>query len=411
MQVDHPVCGGIDVHKDTLTACLRRVDANGHVSKEGREFATTYPSLLALSDWLVEQHCPIVGMASTGVYWKPVYHVLVGTVEVYIGNAHELRRRPGKKTDKRDAAWSAELLAHGLIRPSFVPPPDICALRDVTRTRVALVQTRSQSKNRVHQLLEDTNLKLGSVVSDLFGVTGRRMRAALVAGERDPQVFASLALGTLKHKRPQLARALTGQFTAHHGTLLALVLELIERLDRQIATLDQQIGALVAPLHAQIAPLDSLPGGDSIAARDILAEIGTDMSRFGDAARLASWAGVCPGNHASAGKRYRGKTCKGHRSLRRVLGQCAWGARKTPTFLGRTFRRLEVRLGKKKAALAIAHTIRVIVYHLLAEGTCYEEARYDQWHPRQEARERHRAIKALERLGYTVTVERAASSC
>jgi transposase len=188
MQVEHPVCGGIDVHKDTRTACLRRVDANGQVSKEGREFATTSPSLLALSDWLVDQHCTVVAMESKGVYWKPVYHVLAGTVEVCIGNAHAMRSRPGTKTDKRDAAWIAELLAHGLIRPSFVPPPDICALRDVTRTRVAFVQTRSQSKNRVHKLLEDTNLTLGSVVSDLFGGTGRRMLAALVAGERDPQV-------------------------------------------------------------------------------------------------------------------------------------------------------------------------------------------------------------------------------
>jgi len=408
MQVEHPVCCGIDVHKDTLTACLRRVEDNGQVHKEGREFATTYTSLLALSDWLVEQPCPVVAMESTGVYWKPVYHVLAGTVEVFIGNAHALRSRPGKKTDKRDAAWIAELLAHGLIRPSFVPPPEICALRDVTRTRVAFVQTRSPSKNRVHKLLEDTNLKLGSVVSDLFGVTGRRMLAALVAGERDPQVLSSLALGSLKHKRPQLALALTGQVTAHHGTWLGLLLERIEMLDRQSATLDEQIGALVAPLQAQIAPLDSLPGGDIIAARDILAELGTDMRRFGDAARLASWAGVCPGNHESAGKRYRGKTRKGNRYLRRILVQCAWGARKTPTFLGRTFRRLEVRIGKTKAALAIAHTILVIVYHLLAVGTCYEEARYDQSNPRQEARERQRAIKALERLGYTVTVERAA---
>jgi transposase len=190
--------------------------------------------------------------------------------------------------------------------------------------------------------------------------------------------------------------------------LLALLLELIEVLDRQMATLDQEMGALVAPLHAQIAPLDSIPGVDIIAARDMLAEIGTDMSRCGDAARWASWAGVCPGHHASAGKRYRGKTRQGNRYLRRVLVQCAWGARKTPTFLGRTFRRLEVRIGKKKAALAIAHTILVIVYHLLATGSCYEEARYDHGHPKQEARERQRAIKALERLGYTVIVERAA---
>ena len=188
MQGEHPVCCGIDVHKDTRTACLRRVDANGHGSKEGRELATTSTSLFALSDWLVEPHCPGVALASTGGYWKPVYHVLAGPVEVFIGNAHAMRSRPGNKTDKRDAAWIAALLAHGLIRPSFVPPPDICALRNVTRTRVALVQTRSQSKNRVHKLLEDTTLKLGSVVADLFGGTGRRMLAALVAGARDPQV-------------------------------------------------------------------------------------------------------------------------------------------------------------------------------------------------------------------------------
>ena len=188
MQGEYPVCCGIDVHKDPRTACLRRVDANGQVSKERREFATPSTSLLTLSDWLVEQHCPLGAMESTGVSWKPVSHGLVGTVEVYIGHAHELRSRPGTKTDKRDAAWIAELLAHRLIQPSVVPPPEIGALRDVTRTRVALVQTRSQSKNRVHKLLEDTNLKLGSVVSDLFGGTGRRMLAALVAGERDPQV-------------------------------------------------------------------------------------------------------------------------------------------------------------------------------------------------------------------------------
>ena len=212
----------------------------------------------------------------------------------------------------------------------------------------------------------------------------------------------------MQHKRPQGEIALTGRFTAHHGTVLAVLLELVAVLERQMATLDQQIGALGAPLQAPLAQLDSMPGVDSTAARALLAEIGTAMSRFGDAARLASWAGVCPGNHESAGKRYRGKTCQGHRYLRRVLVHCAWGARKTPTFLGRTFRRLEVRLGKKKAALALAHKMLVIVYQLLALGTSYEEARYEQWHPRQEAHERKRAIQARERLGYTVTVERAA---
>ena len=408
MQVVHPVCCGLDVHQAILTACLRCMSHEGQITTEVREYGTTCRDLLALSDWLIEVSCPIVAMESTGVYWRPVYHVLVETVEVVVGNPQEMRQRPGKKTDKADARWIAELLAHGLIRPSFIPPPPIQALRDLTRTRVALVRTRSQAKNRIHKILEDTNIKLSSVVSDLFGASGRRMLAALITGERDPRKLAALALGTLRRKLPALELALTGQFTAHHGRLIQGALELIDLLERQIADLDGSIGELVAPLHPQSAQLDTIPGLNETAARAILAEIGTDMSRFGSAARLSAWAGVSPGKNESAGKRRRGKSRKGNRYLRRLLNQCAWAARKTPTYLGRTFRRLEVRLGRKKAAVAVAHKILVIIYHLLAEGTCYEEARYDHLRPKQEARERQRAITALERLGYVVTVERAA---
>jgi transposase len=343
-----------------------------------------------------------------GVYWRPVHHVLSGTLEVVVGNAQEMRRRPGRKTDKADARWIAELLAHGLIRPSFVPPPAIQALRDLTRTRVALVQTRSQAKNRVTKVLEDTNIKLSSVVADLFGVSGRRMLAALIAGERDPNVLAALAKGRLRRKLSQLEVALTGQFTPHHAWLIQGALELIDLLDRQIADLNQQIGDLVSPLTLQMEQLTSLPGVETTAARVILAEIGTDMSRFGADTRLASWAGMCPGNDESAGKRRGGRTRKGNRYLRRVLVQCAWAARKTPTYLGRTFRRLEARLGGKKAAMAGGHKILVIVYHLLAEGTFYDEERYDRLQPRQEEQQRKRAVKALERLGYQVTLERVA---
>jgi transposase len=408
MQVVHPVCCGLDVHQASLTACLRRLSDAGQITTEVRAFGTTFRDLLALSDWLVEEACPIVAMESTGVYWRPVYHVLAETVEVVVGNPQERRQRPGKKTDKADATWIVELLAHGLLRPSFIPPPAIQALRDLTRTRVALVRTRSQAKNRIHKILEDTNIKLSSVVSDLFGVSGRRMLDALIQGERTPQKLATLALGTLRRKVPELELALTGQFTEHHGWLIQGALELIDLLERQIAELDAHIGALVAPLEPQIAQLDTIPGLNVTAAREVLAEIGTEMSHFGSAARLAAWAGVSPGNNESAGKRRRGKSRKGHRYLRRLLNQCAWAARKTPTYLGRTFRRLEVRLGKKKAAVAVAHKIVVIIYHLLAEGTCYEEARYDSLRPKQEARERQRAIEALKRLGYAVTVERLA---
>jgi transposase len=408
MQVIHPICCGIDVHQAQLTVCLRRVTEDGQVTQEVREFATTYPALLALLDWLSVQQCPVVAMESTGVYWRPVYHVLAGTVEVLVGNAHEMRRRPGRKTDKADARWIAELLAHGLIRPSFIPPPVIQALRDLTRTRVALVQTRNQAKNRVTKVLEDTNIKLASVVADLFGTSGRRMLAALIAGEREPKALAALARGRLRRKLPQLEVALTGQFTPHHARLIQGALELIDLLDRQIMDLNQQIGDLVAPLAPQMEQLTSIPGVETTSARVILAEIGTDMSRFGSDSRLASWAGMCPGNDESAGKRRRGRTRKGNRYLRRVLVQCAWAARKTPTYLGQTFRRLEARLGGKKAAMAVAHKILVIVYHLLAEGTFYDEERYNRLQPRQEAQQRKRAVKALERLGYQVTLERVA---
>jgi transposase len=408
MQVVHPICCGIDVHQAQLTACLRRVNTDGQVTTDVRAFATTYDALLTLSAGLSEQHCPVVALESTGVYWRPVYHVLVGTVEVLVGHAQEMRRRPGHKTDKADARWIAELLAHGLIRPSFIPPPPIQALRDLTRTRVALIQVRTQAKNRVVKVLEDTNIKLTSVVSDLFGRSGRRMLAALVAGERDPKTLAALALGVLRRKQPQLELALTGQFTDHHAWLIRGALELIDLLDRQLADLDQHIGVLMAPLASQMEQLTSIPGVEATAARAILAEIGTAMRHFGSAARLASWAGVCPGNEESAGKRRAGRTRKGNRYLRRVLVQCAWAARKTPTFLGHTFRRLEGRLGGKKAAMAVAHKILVIGYHLLLEGTCYEEARYDRLQSRQEERQQKRAVKALERLGYRVTLERLA---
>lgn len=404
MQVVHPVCCGIDVHQARLTACLRCVQPDGQVMQDVREFATTYSALLALTEWLVEQHCPVAAMESTGVYWQPVYHVLSGTLEVLVGNAQEMRRRPGHKTDKADARWIAELLAHGLIRPSFLPPPPIQALRDLTRTRVALIQARSQAKNRVHKVLEDTNIKLASVVADLFGVSGRRMLAALIAGERDPQALAALARGRLRRKLVALELALHGQFTAHHARLMALALEVVDLMNRQIAELDQQIEELIAPLSPQIEQLSSIPGVGATAARAILAEIGTDMSRFGSDARLASWAGVCPGNTESAGKRRRGQTRNGNRYLRRVLVQCAWAARKTSTFLGRTFHRLEARLGGKKAAMAVAHKMLVIVYHLLAEGTLSDEERYNRLSPQQAERQRKRAVQALQALGYHVTL-------
>ena len=404
MQVVHPVCCGIDGHAAQLTACLRRVNDAGQISTEWRDFGTTYDQLLALRAWLAEQGCPIAVLESTGVYWKPIYHVLVETLEIVVANARSVRQRPGKKTDKADAAWLAELLAHGLVEPSCIPPPAIQALRDLTRTRVALVQTRTQGQNRLSKMLEDTNIKVAHAMSDLFGTSGRRMLKALCKGERDPKKLAALAMGTLRRKLPALALALTGQFTAHHGRLIQGELALMELLERQIAELDAQIREATEPFAPQLQQLHSLPGVKAITARDIIAEIGLDMSRFGSAKRLASWAGMAPGNNESAGKRRKGRTRKGNRYLRRVLVQCAWAARKTPTFIGRTFRRLESRLGRKKAAMAVAHKILVIIYHVLMDGTFYDESRYDRQDTRQEEREKQRALAALERLGYNVTL-------
>ena len=408
MQVIHPVCCGIDVHSAQLTACLRRVSDDGQITTELVDCGTTYRELIAFRTWLQEQQCPVVAMESTGVYWQPVYQVLSEAVEVCVANSQDVRQRPGKKTDKRDATWIAELLAHGLIKPSFVPPPEIRALRDLTRTRVSLVQTRTQAKNRVYKILEDTNIKLASVVSDVFGKSARRMLEALVAGERDAAKLSAMALGSLRRKIPQLEVALEGQFTAHHAKLIAGALELVDVLGRQIVEMDQQLHELLGPMAPQLEQLDSIPGVNEITARDILAEIGLDMTRFGSASRLAAWAGVSPGNNESAGKRRKGRTRRGNRYLRRVLVQCAWATRRTSTFLGRTFRRLEARVGGKKAAVAVAHKILVIIYHLLLEGTVYEEERYDRLVPRQEERERKRALKALERLGYAVTLEKVA---
>jgi transposase len=302
--VVHPICCGIDVHQAQLTACLCRVDADGPVTQEVREFATTDDAVLTLSTWLTEQQCPVSALESTGVYWRPVYHVLVGTVEVRAGHAQEMRRRPGHKTDTADARWMAECLAHGLIRPSCIPPPPMGARRDLTRPRVALIQSRAQANNRVINVCEETHITLTRVVSDLFGRSGRRMLAALLAGERDPKTLAARALGVLRRKQSQLELALTGPCTEHHAWLFQGALERIDLHDRQITDLDQHIGELMAPLAPQMEQLTSIPGVEATAARAILAEIGTEMRHCGSAARLASWAGVWPGAAPAAALGY-----------------------------------------------------------------------------------------------------------
>ncbi len=407
MEVVNPICCGIDVHKASLTACLRSVGKDGRVGKKTREFRTFYDELLSLADWLVENDCPVAAMESTGVYWKPVYNALAGVLEVLVGNAQQMKRGRGKKTDKSDAEWISELLAHGLISPSFVPGPRISALRALNRTRANLVNTRTQAKNRVHKVLEDGNIKLSSVATDIFGKSGRAMLDALVSGERDPEVLSGLALRSLRRKIPQLKLALRGRFTEHHAMLIRQSLEMLDLLNRQMSEIEAEIRSLMQDLDDPVEHLTSIPGLDLKAARVIISEIGVDMSRFGSAARLASWSGLCPGNNESAGKRLSGRTRKGNKYLKRVLVECAWSVRRSDNFLGATFRRLQSRMGGKKAAVAVAHKMLVISYHLLDEGEYYDEQRYDRIHPRQEARYYKNAIATLERLGYEVSLKQA----
>jgi transposase len=405
MDVVNPVCCGIDVHKEMLVACLRKVVGNSLVEKTTRTCGTTRSELLELQAWLVGQQCPIVVVESTGVYWKPLYHVLRSTCEVVVANPFEVRQRPGKKRDVADAEWLAELLAHGLVTTSFLPPPEIAALRDLTRLRVGLVQTRTQAKNRVAKVLEDTNLKFQCVLTDLFGVTGRSILDALVSGERSPERLSQLARGRLRSKVPLLALALEGQFTEHHALQIKIGLELLDTLTAQIATIDAELERLLLPLSTEVELLDSIPGVDRVAARDIIAEIGVDMSRFGSDKRLASWAKMSPGNNESAGKRHSGRTGRGNKYLRRLLVQCAWAAMKTETHLGKLFRRLRARIGAKKAAMAVGHRILVISYHVLSKGEPYDESRYDHLHDREESRATKKALKVLEHLGYRVVLQ------
>jgi transposase len=408
MEMVHPICCGLDVHQASISACMRQVMADGMIKLESRTFDTTMRGLTSLLEWLVGNGCMIAAMESTGVYWKPVYHVLSPVVTVWVANAAEVKQRRGKKTDKADAKWLAELLAHDLIQPSFVPPPMISALRDMVRTRTALVNSRTQAKNRVLAVLEDTNIKLSSVASDPFGRSGRAMMDALVAGYHDSKALAQMAKGILRRKIPQLEAALEGSFTEHHATLIRLSLAAVDLFNDQIAELDGRIAAMVDPIRKEVDLTKSIPGIQETAARAIIAEIGTDMSRFVSPARLASWAGLCPGNNESAGKRKTGKTRRGNRHLKRILIECAWATRKTNSFLGRTFQRLQARIGGKKAAMAVGHKILVIIFHLLNEGTVYNDGKYDRPSPKEELRQQKRAIETLRRLGFEVTLRPAA---
>jgi transposase len=403
MEVLHPHCAGLDVHKDTAVACVRHT-ANGTARREVRTFKTTTKELLALSEWLSGEGCTHIAMEATGVYWKPVWHVLSdGDFTLLLANAAHVKNVPGRKTDVNDATWLADLLAHGLIRGSFVPDEQTQEMRNLLRTRKQLVRERSSHVQRLQKTLEDANIKLDSVIADVMGLSGRAMVEALVAGESDPDRLAELAHRRIKAPPEVLREALRGRVTRHHRFLLRLHLQQIDALDAAIAEIDQEVDADVEPFRAAIALLTTIPGVSELSGRVILAEIGRDMSRFPTAGHLISWAGLCPKSDESAGKRRSTRMRKGAPWLKTTLVQCAWAAsRKKASYLQAQFHRLRARRGAKKAIGALAASILTLVYHMLISGEFYRDLGPDYFDLRAKAARTRRLVARLQHLGYAV---------
>jgi transposase len=445
MEVLYPRCCGLDVHQKSVTACVLLSPAPGaRPRKEVRTFPALTDGLLALGDRLTGHGVTHGALESTGVYWKPVWNVLEGDFELLLVNAHHVKQVPGRKTDVKDCEWLADLLRHGLLRPSFVPDRPQRELRELTRLRTSRVRMRVSEVNRLQKTLEGANLKLGAVASDVLGVSARAMLELLVAGEDDAAALADLAKGKLRAKLPELERALTGRVRDHQRFLIAEHLATIDELETGIARLSAEIAARLAPPPAAsdpppppspsppetatpptvpasaslgvvpgddvVARLDTIPGVGRTTAEALLAEIGTDMSRFPSAAHLASWAGLCPGNDESAGKRRSGKTRKGSPWLRTLLVEAAHAAsRTTETYLAARYHRIAARRGKKKAAVAVAHSILLIAYHLLRDGTTYQDLGGNYYDERDRRAVERRLVRRLERLGHRVTLTPAAA--
>jgi transposase len=405
MEVLHPHCAGLDVHKDCVVACVRHM-VDGDVTREVRSFKTTTKGLLALSEWLSVEGCAHIVMEATGVYWKPVWHILSdGEFELVLANAAHVKNVPGRKTDVNDAIWLAELLAHGLVRGSFVPDEQTQEMRTLLRTRKQLVRERSRHIQRLQKTLEDANIKLDSVISDIMGLSGRRMIEALIAGETDPNALAALAHRRIKATPTELEAALRGRVTRHHRFLLRLHLQQIDAIDAAIGEIDPEVDALVEPFRTTVQLLTTIPGIDELSACVILAEIGRDMSRFPTAGHLISWAGLCPKNDESAGKRRSTRMRKGAPWLKTTLVQCAWAAaRKKASYLQAQFHRLRARRGAKKAIGSVAASILTAAYHMLKNGAFYEELGPDHFDKRAQARQVHRLIDRLRNLGFAVQI-------
>jgi len=399
-------CCGLDVHKDTVVACLRLV-SDGKVTTEVRTFKTTTAALLQLSAWLAANNCTHVAMEATGVYWKPVWHILDdGEFELVLANPTHVKNVPGRKTDVNDAMWLAELLAHGLIRSSFVPDTQTQEMRSLLRTRKQLIREQSSHTLRVQKTLEDANIKLDSVLSDLMGQSGRAMIEALIAGETNPAKLASLANRRVRASHEELREALRGRVTKNHRFLLRLHLNQIDALDAAIATVDEQVEGILGPFRTAVELVMSVPGIKNLSAQVIISEIGTDMSRFPSHQHLISWAGICPRNDESAGKRRSNRLRKGAPWLKTTLVQCAWAAKnKKDSYLQAQFYRIKARRGPKKAIMAVAASILTAIYHMLKDGTMYQDLGRKHFDRRSNDQKKRSLIKRLADLGYTVELK------
>ena len=403
MQILYSRCCGIDVHKDSVTACVLVYSDTPEPKVHKKEFATHKKALGHLSAWLHALQVKQVAMESTGVYWKPVWQALEGKFDLTLANPFQIKAMPGCKTDARDSQWIAELLAHGLIRRSFVPPRETRDLRDLTRYRVKLVEEKNRIHNRIHKVLEDACIKLDTIASDILGVSGRRVIAALIAGVEHPADLAYEVRGSLRGKRPQLRLALSGRVTDHHRFLLRELMEQLEYVEAKIQRLEAEIVKRVD--LDLVERLCSIPGVDILTAWTLLAELGSDMSVFESPKHAASWAGLCPGNHESGGKRLSNRTRKGNRWLRRALVQAAWGAsRKKDCYLAAFFCRHSAKQGVRKAIMTLAHRILVIAFCLLRDGAEYREFGSDYFDRLNPVRTRNRLIRRLEKLGVSVTL-------
>ena len=396
---------GLDVHQATVVACLLIVLQNGKVQKQVRTFGTTTRELLTLREWLLSEGCTHVAVESTGVYWKPVYAILEGTLEIVVANAQHVKKVPGRKTDVKDAEWLADLLCHGLLRSSFVPPKPIRELRDLTRYRRKLVESQTAERNRLLKLLETANIKLASVATDVFGVSGRLMLKALAKGETTPQQMAELAKRSLRSKIPQLELALEGKMEEHHRFLLQLQLDRLEAVENDLEVLERRLQENLKPYVKQLALLDEIPGVDRTLAAVIIAELGVDMSVFQSVSQLASWAGVCPGNNESAGKRKSSRIPNGNVYLKTALVEAGNAAAKAKgTYLKDKFYRLKARRGYKRAAVAIAHKILVAIYHMLSQQVSYNDLGDLYLDKLNKHHLTRNLVHRLERLGYAVTL-------